>query len=694
MRNKHNEDPKKIGLWKLGRTIGTGSSGNHLACSPREHIIDVRCFIGRVRIARHSRTGQYAAIKIVSKTALNSQVSLDHLAEEMEHRQLAIEREIVVMKLIDHPNVMRLYDVWETSAELFLVLEYVQGGELFEYLCEKGRLPTTEALGYFQQIISAVDYCHRFNIAHRDLKPENILLDKDHNIKIADFGMAAWQVNKQDGMLYTSCGSPHYAAPEIINGEPYNGSAADIWSCGIILFALLSGKLPFDDEDCMALLGKVMVGKFVMPHGIDPLGQDLIRKMLVMDVQKRITMSEIKQHPFYLLQRYEPCGHVMPNLDDIARPIHSASSIDPDIFANLRTLWHGTPDQEIVKNLLSAERNWQKGIYHLLVDYRNKSHQERLADGDLIAQTRTRTKASEQKSTTRRQPASSQLQSEITTPSVSPQVTAEDNNTDVTRIGVATYNDGRSRRRPISHRVSESDDGRRTAREKCTTRPLSVRNKNHIRPAGKAESNKENALGEHSSDVEKTRSRRTKRVHIIDPGDMDLNRLKVLSWNSENESARMPSPSEGDSSSPVSPKHSWLTNIFKFRATNHWLLSTQDVYSTRNECRRLMMEMGAQVILQDPEGLGILKCRLEEKSYGVTRTTKLRVEMHYPGGDAGMGYQVSLLITREKGSPEVFRDIVERLRDQWTFGRQGCEGTARYVIPAGSFGGEIGELVY
>ena len=646
----------------------------------------MRCSTGRVRIARHSRTGQYAAIKIVSKTALNSQVSLDHLAEEMEHRQLAIEREIVVMKLIDHPNVMRLYDVWETSAELFLVLEYVQGGELFEYLCEKGRLPTTEALGYFQQIISAVDYCHRFNIAHRDLKPENILLDKDHNIKIADFGMAAWQVNKQDGMLYTSCGSPHYAAPEIINGEPYNGSAADIWSCGIILFALLSGKLPFDDEDCMALLGKVMVGKFDMPQGIDPLAQDLIRKMLVTDVRKRITMSEIKQHSFYRLQKHKAYGHVMPNLDDIARPIHSASSIDPDIFANLRTLWHGTPDQEIVKSLLSAERNWQKGIYHLLVDYRNKSLQDRLADKDLIAQTRTRTKASEQKSTIRRQQTSSQ--SNITARSGS----AEHNHANVTRIGVATYDDGRSRRRPIRHLVSESDDGRRTAKEKCTTRPLSVRNKNHIRPSGKAESNKENAIGEHSSEVEKSRSQGTKTVHIVDPGDMDLNRLKVLSWNSENESARMPSPSEGDNSPPVSPKRSWLTNIFKFRATNHWLLSTQDVYSTRNECRRLMMEMGAQVILQDPEGLGVLKCRFDEKSYGVTRTTKLRVAMHYPGGDA-MGYQVSLLITREKGSPEVFKDIVERLREGWTLDRQGYDRTAGYVIPAGSFGGEIGELV-
>ena len=605
------------------------------------------------------------------------------------------------MKLIDHPNIMRLYDVWETSMELFLVLEYVQGGELFEYLCEKGRLPTTEALGYFQQIISAVDYCHHFNIAHRDLKPENILLDKDHNIKIADFGMAAWQANKQDGMLYTSCGSPHYAAPEIINGEPYNGSPADIWSCGIILYALLSGKLPFDDEDCSALLGKVMVGKYVMPQGIDPLAQDLIRKMLITDARKRITMSEIKRHPFYLLQKPKTYEHVMPSLDDIARPIHSASSIDPDILANLRTLWHDTPDQEIVRNLLSEERNWQKGIYHLLVDYRNKSLRDRLVDKDLIAQMRTKstkTKGSRQKSTNRRQQTASQRRADATTTSGSPTATAEHNNAIVAQIGVAMHDDDRKR-------PSESDGdlhGLRSARKECTMRPLSIRNKDRIRRSGKAESDKENVVGERSSDVvaaEKPQDHGTKRVQIVDLGDVHSNRLKVLAWNSQNEPARIASPSspsEGKkaaSSPPVSPKRSWLTNVFKFRATSHCLLSKQDVHTTRNECRRLIMEMGAHVILQDPKGLGILKCRVDEKSHGVTRTTKLRVEMHYPDREAA-GYQVSLVVIREKGSHEVFKDIFERLRERWTLDREGYEGTGGYVIPAGSFGGEIGELVY
>jgi len=130
-----------------------------------------------------------------------------------------MEREIVLMKLVDHPNVLKLYDVWETSTSLYLILEYIQGGELFEQLCSEGRRTPPEALHYFQQIICAVDYLHRFNIAHRDLKLENILVDQESNIKVADFGMAAWQDDLKGRLLKTSCGSPHYAAPEVINGE-------------------------------------------------------------------------------------------------------------------------------------------------------------------------------------------------------------------------------------------------------------------------------------------------------------------------------------------------------------------------------------------------------------------------------------------------------------------------------------------
>ena len=326
---------------------------------------------GRVRIARHVKTKQYAAVKIVSKTALvNSRMSLNSLAEDHERILLGIEREIVIMKLIDHPNIMRLYDVWETSTELYLVLEYVEGGELFDYICENGRLSTSEALGYFQQIITAVDYCHRFNIAHRDLKPENLLLDGNKNVKVADFGMAAWQKSNSNGMLRTACGSPHYAAPEVVAGTPYNGSASDIWSCGIILFALLAGKLPFDDDDLATLLEKVKIAKFEIPTHIDRHAGHLISKMLEKDTQKRITMPEILVHPFFTSRPSKPTLARVPDLAEIAKPIARASDIDPDLFDNLRTLWNDAPDQQLIRRLINSERTWEKAVYHLLVQYR------------------------------------------------------------------------------------------------------------------------------------------------------------------------------------------------------------------------------------------------------------------------------------------------------------------------------------
>lgn len=309
-----------IGLWKIGRTIGKGSSG-------------------RVRIARHVKTHQLAAVKIVSKSTIMNSVNRPGSGNAFFN----IEREIVIMKLIDHPNILRLYDVWETNSDLYLILEYVEGGELFDYLCNKGPLSTAEALGYFQQIIFAVDYCHRLNIAHRDLKPENLLMDRDKNIKIADFGMAAWQAGSNNGLLQTSCGSPHYAAPEVIMGKEYDGRASDIWSCGVILFALLAGHLPFDDEDLTTLLEKVKSGKYDVPLRIDSMAKDLISRMLVNDPEQRITMAEILQHPFFLSQERKVLDQRVPDLNFMARPVPREVDIDQSILANLRTLWHGTP---------------------------------------------------------------------------------------------------------------------------------------------------------------------------------------------------------------------------------------------------------------------------------------------------------------------------------------------------------------
>jgi len=218
-----------VGPYELRKTLGTGSTGV-------------------VKLGIHMETGFSVAVKIISKESLKMDKDL----------QEKVEREIAIMKLVSHPHVLTLYDVYESEHNLFLVLEHVEGGELFDYLVSRGRLPVSEALVFFQQIISAVDFCHHHYICHRDLKPENLLLDGCKNIKIADFGMASLQL--RGSMLDTSCGSPHYASPEVVRGEKYDGRAADVWSCGVILFALLTGCLPFDDEDIQKLLMKVKVG--------------------------------------------------------------------------------------------------------------------------------------------------------------------------------------------------------------------------------------------------------------------------------------------------------------------------------------------------------------------------------------------------------------------------------------------------
>ncbi|KAK9245514.1 kinase-like domain-containing protein [Lipomyces tetrasporus] len=326
-----------VGPWRLGRTLGRGSSG-------------------RVRLAKHAQTGRLAAVKIVPKSA-----NLDEPDDKSGKKgkdaaglPYGIEREVIIMKLIEHPNVMGLYDVWENRGELYLILEYVEGGELFEYLIKRGRLEEKEAVHYFRQIILGMDYCHQFNICHRDLKPENLLLDKYHNIKIADFGMAALETSGK--MLETSCGSPHYASPEIVAGKTYHGAPSDVWSCGVILFALLTGHLPFDDDNIRNLLMKVQAGRFQMPSDLSIQAKDLIWRILKTDPDERITAAEILDHP--LLKKYpaektmaQVSGHTLK----VDRPVRSIEEIDMEIVKNLQTLWHGEDKNVIIQRLLSIE---------------------------------------------------------------------------------------------------------------------------------------------------------------------------------------------------------------------------------------------------------------------------------------------------------------------------------------------------
>lgn len=266
------DDAKYVGPWIIGECVGKGASG-------------------RVKIAKHRVTGQLAAVKILPlQPLISSRASLATQQAKSEKQRLGIDREIIMMKLMNHPNIMRIYDVYEGERDLYLILEYVEGGELFDFLVNRGRLHSLEALAYFKQIIYGLNYAHTFSIIHRDLKPENILIHSLNPplIKIADWGMAA--LAPPELKLETSCGSPHYASPEIVNGDQYEGNATDIWSCGVILYALLTGRLPFDDENIKKLLLKVKAGKYDMPTWINPQAMDLLARMLVVDVNKRITV--------------------------------------------------------------------------------------------------------------------------------------------------------------------------------------------------------------------------------------------------------------------------------------------------------------------------------------------------------------------------------------------------------------------
>lgn len=259
--------PVKIGQYVLGKNLGIGA-------------------FGKVKLATHAVTEHKVAVKILNKAKIK-QLGMEE----------KVQREINILHLCTHPHIIRLYEVIDTPTDIFLVNEYVSGGELFDYIVSKGRLSSDEARNFFHQIVSGVEYCHFQKIVHRDLKPENLLLDSNLNIKIADFGLS--NLMRDGDFLRTSCGSPNYAAPEVISGHLYAGPEVDVWSCGVILYALLCGSLPFDDESIPNLFKKIKSGMYSLPSHLSQLARNLIPRMLEVDPMKRITIPEIRLHPWF-----------------------------------------------------------------------------------------------------------------------------------------------------------------------------------------------------------------------------------------------------------------------------------------------------------------------------------------------------------------------------------------------------------
>ncbi|KAF7302482.1 Non-specific serine/threonine protein kinase [Mycena chlorophos] len=328
---------------------------------------------GKVKTAIHKVTGHKVAMKFLSKSVIHR--------DKMRAR---VRREFEYMRLLRHPHIIKLYEVITTEHDIIFVLEYA-AGELFNHCAAHGKLEEDQARRFFQQLMSGIGYSHRLKIVHRDLKPENILLDDHLNIKIADFGLSNETVDGE--FLATSCGSPNYAAPEVIKGIQYSGPEIDVWSSGIILFVLLTGRLPFEDENIATLFRKIEEVKYEMPSYLSPGAQNLIQSMLTADPTKRLTIPQIMEHPWvrvnlprYLTPLPPLPGPVVGMMSSIVLPptvsmdfefVEGLGRIDEEVVDDLAARLTDTDREEIMHSLRrndGVRGNQVKVAYMLLKD--------------------------------------------------------------------------------------------------------------------------------------------------------------------------------------------------------------------------------------------------------------------------------------------------------------------------------------
>ncbi|KAI5182207.1 Serine/Threonine-Protein Kinase Sik1 [Manis pentadactyla] len=325
------QKPLRVGFYDIERTLGKGN-------------------FAVVKLARHRVTKTQVAIKIIDKTRLDS--------SNLEK----IYREVQIMKLLNHPHIIKLYQVMETKDMLYIVTEFAKNGEMFDYLTSHGHLSESEAREKFWQILSAVEYCHSHHIVHRDLKTENLLLDGNMDIKLADFGFGNFY--KSGEPLSTWCGSPPYAAPEVFEGKEYEGPQLDIWSLGVVLYVLVCGSLPFDGPSLPALRQRVLEGRFRIPFFMSRDCETLIRRMLAVDPAKRISIAQIRQH------RWVRAGPTPPQPACPAFSTLSYSSnlgdYDEQVLGIMQTL--GVDRQRTVESLQNSSYNHFAAIYYLLLE--------------------------------------------------------------------------------------------------------------------------------------------------------------------------------------------------------------------------------------------------------------------------------------------------------------------------------------
>lgn len=320
---------KALGHYLLGRTLGEGT-------------------FGKVKLARHLLTGERVAVKILEKAKIVEVADVERVA-----------REVQILKTIRHPHVVQLYEIIETPGQLYLVMEYAGGGELFDLIVRRGRLSERQACTIFHQIIAGVERVHALNIVHRDLKPENLLLDEVGYIKIADFGLG--NIFHDGQLLKTACGSPCYAPPEMVAGHRYVPQMCDLWSCGVILFAMVAGYLPFEDPNTAALYRKIMAADYSPPNYISSAVRELIAGLLTVDPRQRFTIEQVRAHRWY-------CQ--MPEASLPAPPQNEQPRYDEEVMEQVRL--QGFPRDYVIQCLQQNKHNNVTTSYYLLLEAKKR----------------------------------------------------------------------------------------------------------------------------------------------------------------------------------------------------------------------------------------------------------------------------------------------------------------------------------
>ena len=344
---------------------------------------------GVVRMAINRQTGEKVAIKILEKSKLTNYKDKNRL-----------DREINILNKIHHPNIVKLFCTIETDRQIFIIMEYIKGNELFQYILVRKKLEEEEAFYFFIQIINCIDYLHKVKIAHRDLKAENIIIEQGKKeIKLIDFGLS--NIYEDGELLSTACGSPFYAAPEMLEGKSYKGSTVDIWRAGIVLFYMLCGYFPFEDSNNDKLYKKICKGKFEIPKFLSKNAKDLISKILVVNIQRRINIKDIKKHPWVLnyLEKDKSYGNIFKHIglntnkyiipidEDIVDEISTKYNIDKiqirenilfDIISDVSTLYKLILYKKCKENIKSVAdlkselyQNYIKDKNNLLSTYNN-----------------------------------------------------------------------------------------------------------------------------------------------------------------------------------------------------------------------------------------------------------------------------------------------------------------------------------